>query len=119
MGTLYGVWFESYLRGGPPFYGDGVYNLFDTLVSAQKGIDTLFWIFTSTRRFVWRPSAVSFVLTGCVSPNPLAVTQPAGIVEFFLSQSTTARARLSDNVWFDSIEPTLSVWPSTRMGRPG
>ena len=34
---------------------------------------------SSTRRFCWRPAAVSFVATGMDSPKPFAVTEPAGI----------------------------------------
>jgi hypothetical protein len=29
---------------------------------------------SSTRRFCWRPAAVSFVVTGFVLPKPMAVT---------------------------------------------
>lgn len=34
---------------------------------------------SSTRRFCWRPSGVSFDATGAVFPKPLAVTASAGI----------------------------------------
>src|ERR1700730_6930637 len=37
---------------------------------------------SSTRRFCWRPSAVSFDATGCVLPNSLEVIDDAGTFSF-------------------------------------
>src|ERR1035437_9337526 len=37
---------------------------------------------SSTRRFCWRPSAVSFDATGCVLPNPCDVIDAAGMFSF-------------------------------------
>ena len=37
---------------------------------------------SSTRRFCWRPSAVSFDATGCVLPNPCDVMDAAGMFSF-------------------------------------
>jgi hypothetical protein len=37
---------------------------------------------SSTRRFCWRPSAVSFDATGCVFPNPFDVIDAAGTFSF-------------------------------------
>jgi hypothetical protein len=47
MATVYGVRLGSYIGHS----GDESYNLYQTLADAQKGIDTLLWVFTDTGGF--------------------------------------------------------------------
>src|SRR5580700_2576529 len=63
---------------------------------------------SSTRRFFWRPSAVSLGATGRVFPNPCAVTdEPA--TPCAIRKSLTESARRSDSCWLNWSLPTLSV----------
>ena len=78
---------------------------------------------SSTRRFCWRPTAVSFDTTGRDSPKPRAVMEPAGTA-CCIRYSLTARARRSDSSWLylpvrrsDRLLPVNP--PAPAGGQPG
>jgi unsaturated chondroitin disaccharide hydrolase len=73
---------------------------------------------SSTRRFCCRPAAVSLPTAGIVSPNPFAVTDVEG-TPCETRYSRTESARCSESRWLYASPPTLSVWPSTSIRRPG
>src|SRR6185295_19550221 len=53
---------------------------------------------TSTRRFIWRPAALSLDATGRLSPNPRAEIEDVA-TPCWTRKSRTACARRSDNCW--------------------
>ena len=63
---------------------------------------------SSTRRFCWRPSGVSFDATGWVLPKPAVATRWSAtpLPSRYLP---TVEARRSDNAWLVESDPTLSV----------
>ena len=63
-----------------------------------KQFNNIFYFFkirNSTRRFIFRPSLVSFSAIGCWLPKPLYFVRPVSILCLF-KYSTTAFARFSD-----------------------
>src|SRR5688500_10192735 len=56
------------------------------------------YIFTSsTRRLFWRPSGVSFDVTGFVAPSPLATRRAPSIEYLSIRYCRTAAARFSES----------------------
>ena len=70
---------------------------------------------SSTRRFCWRPAAVSLLATGRVSPKPATVPmRSAGMpAEPTYVATLCARPYESDSLYCGV--PTESVWPSMSM----
>src|SRR5262245_14268949 len=66
----------------------------------------------STRRFLARPSSVSFGANGTTGPVPTAFRRPAGIPYLVVNSLTTASARRSESDMLCSNPPTLSVCPT-------
>ena len=72
----------------------------------------------SIRRFVARPSSVTFGAIGCDSPNPIAAKR-AGSIPRATRAERTASARCWLRIWLVSLSPSLSVCPWISIRAPG
>src|SRR5439155_22464434 len=72
----------------------------------------LYFLISSTRRFLARPSSVWLLATGFVSPNPAVVSRASSIPNVCMRYVFTAAARSRDSLRFAAAAPTLSVCPT-------
>lgn len=91
------------------------------VVPSALGAELIKCITNATRRFLTRPSSVSLLATGWVSPYPTARTRCVGIPPAIKARVTSV-ARCTDSSQFDAnmgVEMgILSVWPSMENETP-
>src|SRR5262249_52874729 len=75
--------------------------------------DSFYCLTSSTRRFLARPSSLSFEATGASGPTPWESSRAAAILYFVVRSFTTASARRFDKSMLLRRAPTASVWPTT------